>query len=458
MKFLNILKRLPKQVDQVRAYHCLPWPWVHHHKSKTIQSCILGGRHQRLYSQINQDSDILVSGGSFSRDGFTTVTPKILSRVGVNLHNERNHPLCIIKEQIRDFFYKRFLNKRGNPLFSIYDNLSPVVTVWQNFDSVLVPKDHVSRRRGDNYYLNREYMLRAHTSAHQHELVKVGLDAFLVAGDVYRRDEIDATHFPVFHQMEGVQLFSDFELFEKCQDSSLKLFTDDQERVPEKQEHHTLEAVKLVEFELKHTLEDLARFLFGEGIETRWVVTDFPFTYPSFELEIKFQGEWLEVLGCGIMEQELLHSAGAGHKIGYAFGLGLERLAMVLFHIPDIRLFWSTDSRFRSQFEVPDPRKVKFKPFSKFPPVFYDISFWCPESGFISNDFYDLVRSVAGEMAEKVELIDEFCNPKTGKTSHCYRITYRSMDRTLTKEEVGTIHTELIEQCSTSLGVEVRNR
>lgn len=98
------------------------------------------------------------------------------------------------------------------------------------------------------------------------------------------------------------------------------------------------------------------------------------------------------------------------------------------------------------------------QPFSKFPPVFHDISFWCPESGFISNDFYDLVRSVAGEMAEKVELIDEFCNPKTGKTSHCYRITYRSMDRTLTKEEVGIIHTELMEQCSTSLGVEVRNR
>lgn len=211
MKFLHSFNRLQKTLFSSSFYlHC-------HHASKTSSQLgfqILSWKvhHQTFATKSSQDHEISVSGKKLISDDFTTATPKILSRVGTNLHNQEGHPLCIIKEQIRDYFYRSSLNKRGNPLFSIYDNLSPVVTVWQNFDSVLVPGDHVSRRKGDNYYLNREFMLRAHTSAHQHELVNSGLDAFLVAGDVYRRDEIDATHFPVFHQMEGVRLFSDFEV------------------------------------------------------------------------------------------------------------------------------------------------------------------------------------------------------------------------------------------------------
>ena len=98
-------------------------------------------------------------------------------------------------------------------MFTMVDYLSPVVTVEQNFDSLLVPKDHVSRAKNDNFYINSEFLLRAHTSAHQRDMIKSGLDAFLLTGDVYRRDEIDSCHYPVFHQMEGVRLFSQHELF-----------------------------------------------------------------------------------------------------------------------------------------------------------------------------------------------------------------------------------------------------
>ncbi len=84
----------------------------------------------------------------------------------------------------------------------------------------------------------------------------------------------------------------------------------------------------------------------------RWVDTYFPFTCPSWELEIHFEGEWLEVLGCGVVEQAIVSNAGVENKLGWAFGLGLERLAMVLFGIPDIRLFWSKDKRFLSQFHA----------------------------------------------------------------------------------------------------------
>ncbi|XP_071785920.1 phenylalanine--tRNA ligase, mitochondrial-like [Asterias amurensis] len=408
-------------------------------------------------SEENVDT-VSVCGRTLPRDNMTTVTPKILSRVGCQLHNQKHHPLCLIKERIRDYFYSAVLNRRGNPLFSIYDSISPVVTMQQNFDSLLVPQDHVSRLRGDNYYINSEFMLRAHTSAHQHELINSGLDAFLVAGDVYRRDEIDSSHYPVFHQMEGVRLFTPHELFEKYNDKELSLFESpgmDKCRTIEKQHHHTMEAVKLVEYELKTTLVNCMRNLFRQDLESRWVETEFPFTHPSWELEIKFQGEWLEVLGSGIMEHQILNSAGAGDKIGYAFGLGLERLAMILFDIPDIRLFWSEDERFLSQFQVEDPSNVKFKPFSKYPPLMQDLSFWCPES-YSPNDFFDLVRNVAGDLVERVSIIDEYKNPKTEQTSRCYRIVYRSMEKTLTKEEVRGVHGNIQTLAEEKLGVEMR--
>lgn len=94
-----------------------------------------------------------------------------------------------------------------------------------------------------------------------------------------------------------------------------------------------------------------------------------------------------------------LFSGGTGDKIGWAFGLGLERLAMKLFDIPDIRLFWSEDERFLSQFR--HGSDVKFKPFSKYPPTFKDISFWTDNS-FMQNDLFEVIRSVAGDYVEEV--------------------------------------------------------
>lgn len=135
--------------------------------------------------------------------------------MGQNLHREHGNPLYLIRKRIENYFYKNFVNRRGNPIFSIYDNISPVVTLEQNFDSLLVPEAHVSRAPSESYYINSDYMLRAHTSAHQRDLIRSGLNAFLVIGDVYRRDAIDATHYPVFHQVEGVRLFSQNEVLIK---------------------------------------------------------------------------------------------------------------------------------------------------------------------------------------------------------------------------------------------------
>ncbi|XP_034982292.1 phenylalanine--tRNA ligase, mitochondrial [Zootoca vivipara] len=398
-----------------------------------------------------------VLGKSYLPDDYTNVTKKILSKVGENLHNQRHHPLWLMKERVKDHFYKQYIGRFGTPLFSVYDDMPPVVTVEQNFDRLLIPKDHPSRKKGDNYYLNRTHILRAHTSAHQWDLMHSGLDAFLVVGDVYRRDQIDSTHYPVFHQLEGVRLFSNHEIFSNVGGGESFCLFEQGHRTPHKQEMHTMEAARLVEHSLKLALTKLVAHLFGDDLEIRWVDCYFPFTHPSFEMEINFQGEWMEVLGCGVMEQQLVNSAGAENKIGWAFGLGLERLAMILYGIPDIRLFWSKDERFLKQFRVPDiNQRIQFKPLSKYPPVINDISFWLPSEKYSENDFYDLVRTIGGDVVEKVHLIDEYTHPKTKRTSHCYEITYRHLEKTLTQKEVSCIHKSIEESAVQKLGVEGR--
>ncbi|KAE8597826.1 hypothetical protein XENTR_v10016616 [Xenopus tropicalis] len=364
-------------------------------------------------SSTNIHNHVQLLGSLYPRDDYTNVTSKILSKVGKNLHNQKYHPLWLIKERIKDHFYKEYVGRFGNPLFSVFDNLSPVVTTEQNFDRLLIPLDHPSRKKGDNYYLNRYHMLRAHTSAHQWDLMNSGLDAFLAVGDVYRRDEIDRSHYPAFHQMEGVCLFSNHTLFAEveCKDSC-HLF-ENGFRTTNKQESHTLEAVKLVEFRLKQTLSKLIAHLFGE--------------------------------------------AGAHNKIGWAFGLGLERLAMILYGIPDIRLFWSENELFLKQFQVADiNQQITFQPLSKYPCLTNDISFWLPEEGYSENDFYDLVRSIGGDLVEKVTLVDQFKHPKTQKTSHCYRIVYRHMERTLSQMEINVLHKNIEQSAVQELGVEGR--
>ncbi|KAL0662964.1 hypothetical protein Bca4012_099801 [Brassica carinata] len=332
-------------------------------------------------------------------DPTNNVPDTIFSKLGMQLHRRDKHPIGIIKNAIYDYFESNYAKK-----FETFEDLSPIVTTKQNFDDVLVPADH------------------RHLKEH-------GYRRFLVTGDVYRRDSIDSTHYPVFHQMEGFCVFSPEDWNESGKDSTLYAAED-----------------------LKKCLEGLARHLFG-AVEMRWVDTYFPFTEPSFELEIYFKEDWLEVLGCGVTEQRILKQSGLENNVAWAFGLGLERLAMVLFDIPDIRLFWSDDERFTSQFGKGE-LGVKFKPFSKYPPCYKDISFWISES-FTENNFCEVVRGIAGDLVEEVKLIDSFTNKK-GMTSHCYRIVFRSMERSLTDEEVNDLQSKVRDEVQRKLNVELR--
>ncbi|XP_026661237.1 phenylalanine--tRNA ligase, chloroplastic/mitochondrial isoform X2 [Phoenix dactylifera] len=297
-------------------------------------------------------------------DPANNVPDTIFSKLGTELHRRDNHPIGILKNAIYDYFDTNISAK-----FVKFDDLCPIVSVKENFDDVLVPADHISRSYNDTYYVDAQTVLRCHTSAHQAELLRKGHTQFLVTGDVYRRDSIDSTHYPVFHQMEGVRVFS-----------------------PDDWAGSGMDATSFAAMDLKKSLEGLAKHLFGT-VDMRWVDTYFPFTNPSFELEIYFQ-----------------FSEG---KLG-----------------------------------------IKFKPFSKYPPCYKDMSFWISDS-FTENNLCEVVRGIAGDLVEEVQLIDNFTNKK-GMTSHCYRIAYRSMERSLTDEEINQLQWRVREAAQSKLNVVLR--
>jgi len=335
-------------------------------------------------------------------------------------------------------------------------------------------------------------MLRTHTSAHEVDVFAKGTERWLLTADVYRRDEIDASHYPVFHQMEGAKIFgTDASSIEQIEQDNLRLERklalsnidiEDVQHISETnpaQTSHDVRSSEVTAKNLKLHLNSLMYKLFagvagaseGDPLRVRWIDAYFPFTSPSYEVEVFFRGKWLEILGCGVVLQSTLDRAGTSqltmadsslrinlsgvaNKMGWAFGLGLERIAMILYSIPDIRLFWSEDPRFLTQFT--HGRISTFKPYSKYPATYRDVSFWKPSSNMHDNDLYDIVRDVAGDLVEDVTIIDRFTHPKTQRHSLAVRVVYRSFDRSLVNEEVNTLQNRVISSLEERLGVEIR--
>ena len=196
-----------------------------------------------------------------------------------------------------------------------------VETSWHNFDALNTPDWHPARYESDTLYTNTnlETLLRTQTSTVQiRHMENNDPPAYIVApGRVFRSDQLDATHSPVFHQLEGLAI-----------DKNLK-FTD-----------------------LKGTLEYFVKQFFGSEIETKFIPHFFPFTEPSAEVLVKWKnGEWLEILGCGMVDPNVLKHVGYPEEFqGFAWGVGIERLAMLKYQIDHIKNFYDNDIRFLEQF------------------------------------------------------------------------------------------------------------
>src|SRR3954464_4251422 len=206
-----------------------------------------------------------------------------------------------------------------------------VETEWHCFDALNTAPDHPARNEQDTFYLPDGRLLRTHTSTVQIRTMENAPPPIRVIapGAAYRRDEVDATHSAQFHQIEG-------------------LYVDEKVSVAD----------------LKGTLEFFLRELFGADAQVRFRPHYFPFTEPSFEIDVKSKAlrsgeKWLEMCGCGMVHPAVYEQVNRARGdnaydpekwSGFAFGLGMDRLAMILFDIPDIRYFAANDLRFLKQF------------------------------------------------------------------------------------------------------------
>ncbi len=325
----------------------------------------------------------------------------------------------------------------ASPYFKDLDIIKTpeIVPYGISFDLFDFPTDHPARSHSDTYFVNNENVLRTHTTVMwyyylQDEEVKkriaenkpVGCFSF---GKVYRRDAIDRSHMNVFHQIDGWYLAP--------------------------------KVIKTVgQSDLEEALGNIAKAVFGPDVKYRLNKDTFPYTDPSLEMEVEIEGKWIEVVGCGVVKGSVLDKLGvdSSNYTGWAFGFGLERLAIVSMSLPDIRLLWSDDPRVTKQLQL----GKKFVEVSKYPPITRDISF-VVNAEFVPNDYFDLIRDIGGDLVEQVSLLDKYENAERfgpERVSYTYRIIYRSNERTLTIEEINPIQEKITEATKKQFKAEVR--
>ncbi|MDA9746648.1 phenylalanine--tRNA ligase subunit alpha [Prochlorococcus sp. AH-736-M13] len=219
------------------------------------------------------------------------------------------HPLISTQDEIIDIFCGLGYSVESGP---------EIETDFYNFESLNIPKNHPARDMQDTFYLDENRLLRTHTSPVQIRYLEKNPPPvrIIAPGRVYRRDAVDATHSPVFNQVEVL-----------CIDQDINFS------------------------HLRGTVLTFLKTFFGD-IPVRFRASYFPFTEPSAEVDVQWKGKWLEVMGCGMVDPKVLEKLGIDSEkwTGFAAGLGVERFCMVRHQIDDIRKFYTNDIRFLEQF------------------------------------------------------------------------------------------------------------
>jgi phenylalanyl-tRNA synthetase alpha chain len=241
---------------------------------------------------------------------------------GFKPNNAKAHPLTLVRDEICSLFIEMGFNIVEGP---------EIETEYYNFEALNIPMEHPSRESFDTFYLDKKHLLRSHTSPVQIRYMekKQPPIQIIVPGKVYRPDATDATHSFMFHQLEGLLI-----------DKGITLA------------------------HLKGVLSVFAKKLFGPNTKTRFRPHFFPFTEPSAEMDVSCiicggkgcrvckNNGWIEILGSGMVHPKVLKAGNIDSKkySGFAFGMGIERIAMLKYGIDDIRLFYENDLRFLKQF------------------------------------------------------------------------------------------------------------
>ena len=244
----------------------------------------------------------------------------LTEKVDVTLPGRRTlkgglHPLTILTNEINDLFTGLGYKVAEGP---------ELESEWLNFDALNIPADHPARTMQDTFFvepLESKLVLRTHTSPVQiRTMLNEKPPIYVICpGKTYRADELDATHTPVFHQVEGLVIDE-----------------------------------KITMGDLKGTLDFFAKSIFGSQVKTRLRPSFFPFTEPSAEVDVFFNGRWIEWGGCGMVNHKVLDACGVDTKkySGFAFGMGLERTLMVKHGITDMHDIVEGDVRFSQSFGV----------------------------------------------------------------------------------------------------------
>ena len=261
---------------------------------------------------------------SWSAGGDTKATDKLdLTRPGTQVGTGNLHPISIVKNEVVDIFKRIGFTLSEGP--EIEDD-------WHNFSALNFPPEHPARDMQDTFFVDKDHALRTHTSSVQVRVMESEEPPIrtISPGRVFRNEAISARSHCIFHQIEG-------------------LYID-----------------KGVSFaDLKQTLLYFAKELLGEQTDIRLRPSYFPFTEPSAEVDVYWGLEtetdyritkgtgWLEILGCGMVDPNVLSNCNIDPNVysGFAFGMGIERLAMLKFQVPDIRMFFENDQRFLAQFK-----------------------------------------------------------------------------------------------------------
>tara|TARA_B100001109_G_scaffold42315_1_gene33625 strand:+ start:1288 stop:2283 length:996 start_codon:yes stop_codon:yes gene_type:complete len=227
----------------------------------------------------------------------------------IGISQGHRHPLITTTEQIIDLFLGLGYQVSEGP---------EIENDYYNFEALNIPSEHPARDMQDTFYLGGEYLLRTHTSPVQIRCLETKRPPVRIVspGRVYRRDAVDATHSPVFHQIEVLAIDE-----------------------------------KLDFSHLRGTVMAFLKAFFGD-LPIRFRASYFPFTEPSAEVDVQWRGKWLEVMGCGMVDPAVLEGLGIDPEkySGFAAGLGVERFCMVRHGMDDIRKLYTSDLRFLEQF------------------------------------------------------------------------------------------------------------
>ena len=258
---------------------------------------------ESLYTSSSQTLIAQANSERLSKDSVDVTLP------GFQSYKGSLHPVSQTIKEISDFFERMGFDIETGPEAEID---------YYNFEALNVPEDHPAKDMHDTFYLSNSGLLRTHTSPVQIRTMEKSEPPhrIICPGKVYRKDS-DLTHTPMFHQIEGLVVEKDASFAQ-----------------------------------LKGLLNDFLEDFFGEKVELRFRPSYFPFTEPSAEADIRWKKNWLEVLGCGMVHPNVLEGVGVDTKeySGFAFGLGVERMAMLKYDIPDLRAFFENDLRFLKQF------------------------------------------------------------------------------------------------------------